>query len=271
METHFLLAGVSALALSATAVAAQDVAVVELSFGSMDLSADSNNDGDFDDSSVFMLTGQAFARTGNYVLEIQGQTTGSVDDTDDAENSSSFGAVVHYIRPLGAGNLGFAGGVLGGTNVEENDGAIYGLLAVNYGGDNWSVGLGNISVIQGQDDDDQVKTMTYVSGAYSFDVAQNTSLQFGGYYGQGISSQYSAEDVDMLGAELNATIYYDVADNMTAHFGISSFRLEDENDEQANGTDISFGLSIVIGGSRDRIPFDTPDFHREMTWADEAF
>ncbi|MCI2399994.1 hypothetical protein [Aliiroseovarius subalbicans] len=268
MKKTYLLASASALLLSVAPVAAQDAALVELNLNYMNLATASGNDGDFDNAAVGVLNGQGFFRTGDFVIELQGTTTTSVDDTDNAENSTSFGVVGHYMLPYRNGTAGLAFGLQGGTNVEESDGAIYSLAALNYAENNWMVGLGATGVVYGQRGDDQVTALGYLQGAYDFDVAPDMSVRVGGYLGLGQTS-----DDTVHAGELSATLYRDFSDTMAGHVGVSAFALQTDS-KQANGWSINAGISIAIGGSnsgvRDSIPFDTPNLHREMTWADEA-
>ena len=263
------LASVLALGI-APALHAQDVALFEFTLGSYDLSAEDDNDSDFDNGGVFVPNGQAQFRLGNVIAEIQGTTTSSVDDGDEDENSSSFGMFGYYAGQLNGAEIAFGGGVAGGTNVEESDGTWYTQATVAYARDGWSIGLGRLSYLGGQGSDDSLQGFTFLQGAYGYQFGSGTLLTAEGYYGQGKTS----DDPTVTGYNLELGVEQPLSDKVSATASVGKFGLLRDDEPRANGVSFSLGLNVAIGGNmstaKSSLPFDTVNLHREITWCDEA-
>lgn len=275
MIQNKLRVATAALLMAPMAAQAQgmEVAMIELKLGSYDLSYYEDNDGDFDASGVLTISGQALFRRGSVMLEIQGMTTDSVDDGDDDENSTSFGSFGHYIFPILAGEGGVVTGLMGGTNVEENDGQGYALIGLNYGADGWHAGLGHSSLLYGQDGDDTLQSWTYMTGGYGFDLPGGIRLDLSGYVGQGKTDD---DDEPVTLYEVNLDLGYEVASGVQLSAGVSLFELRARgggSSDGANGAEYSLGLTMALGrnaaNAKEATRFDVPNFHREITWADE--
>lgn len=253
-------------------------AVVDMNVSNFDLSREGDNSTDFDASSVFLPNGQARFRLGSFVGEIQGTYSTNVEgaDLEEEENSTSFGMFGHYVTPTASGEAAFSLGTVGGTSVEESDGVWYTSLGASYAQDGWMVGIGRLQRLGGEEDD-TLKDFSYLQGSYTHALSEQASLFASGYYGIGNADGLEGVASPVHGANIDIGGSYMVSDQMTLSASIGRFILETQDTlltNRSNGYSVKVGLSIALGGSsaqaKSAVKFDTPDFHREVTWCDET-
>lgn len=260
------------------------LAIFDMNLSKFDLSADTNNN-DFSEPNVYLPNGQARFRLGNFIGEIQGTYSTSVDiDVVDfgsgpvtygkGDSSSSFGMIGHYVAPMASGEVAFSFGTMGGTQVYEEGGIWFTNLGAGYSQDNWMIGLGRIGYVGGKDSNSQIENFTYVNGSFALPVSTKTELVASGYIGQG--NVFNASYHPITGANIDLGVSHKINDQISLSASVGRFLLENDvnNNNQANGNSIKLGISIALGGrsqdARNAIRFDTPDLHREMTWCADA-
>jgi len=248
------------------------IALFDIQISSTDLGR-SGNDSDFDDSGVFGFNGQARLRYDNIGVEIQGAlNTDANDSSVDDEIGTSFGVLGHYIMPFASGDAVFTGGLLGAQSQSDSQGTAFGLIGASYATNAFNIGLGHAEQFAGDRDSDQPVSFTYLQGGLNFGLWDAYDLGISAYVGE--SSEGDGSDNNFH--ELNITLGRDFNDRMRGTAGIGIFNVEGDgggSGNEAEGAYFSLELSISLGGTpsqaRDAIPFDTPYFHRVMSWTDE--
>lgn len=275
MKFGWMLLGalsVAAPAFGQSTDSSNGFASIDMNLSTFDLSRHDDNDSDFDEAAVYLPNGQARVRYGDFIGEIQGTFSSSVDDNDDDENSSSFGMIGHYVVGVGTGEAAISLGTMGGTNVEESDGSWYSLIGAGYAQDGWALGVGRMNLLGGQDSDDSLVNFTYLQASYAHDLNDKTSLFASGYYGSG-KTDY---DPTVTGYNIDLGVAHAVSDQMTFTASVGNFGVSNSSggSNQAKGYSVNLGLNFAVGGAskqaKDAIRFDTPNLHREMTWCDEV-
>jgi hypothetical protein len=291
-----LVYAVAVSAVLATPVWAQDqerdlgVAIFDLNASIYNLQGSRYSSGAWTDfnsfsaNSVMVPNGQARFRLGNFIGEIQGTVTGNLDrgyyagddlvpNVEKDDISSSFGMIGHYVRERDEYNLAASLGFLGGQDAQESDGSTYSLVGAGVARDNWLIGVGNMHYIGGptESGDGRLVNLNYLQGSYRHDFNDAFSLVAAGHYGRGAEQK---ERVDVSVYNIDLGVSYNFTDQVALTASVGRFALErGENDKKVEGTNVTLGLSIALGGvskaARDSIQFDTPNLHREVTWMDE--
>ena len=259
------------------------VAIFDMNLSKFDLSADTNNN-DFSEPNVYLPNGQARFRLGNFIGEIQGTFSSSVDIDEtiyaddgvygEGENSVSFGMIGHYVVPMASGEVALSFGTMGGSSVGLSEGTWYANLGAGYSQDNWMIGLGRVGYLGGSERDSQIENFTYVNGSYALPVSAKTEFVASGYIGQG--NVLEAAFAPITGANIDLGVSHKINDQISLSASVGRFILENNvnTNGQASGNSIKLGISIALGGrsqaARNAIRFDTPDLHREMTWCADA-
>ena len=247
------------------------VGYVELSFGTMTMQDE--NDGDFD-GTPSSFSGQAFARLGeNFALEIQSYGTTATDADDDDTTSRTYGVFGHYMRDFGPGTVGAYLGTAFGSKVDDPDNLRYHIVGIGYAFNGFVASVGYADHTGGDSEGDDQRDMRFLSAGYTHQFNDMWSVGLDGLVGHGNS--FGTDDARFH--ELMLGVSYDLSETIRVTGSVTRFRLEDDDPvpEQANGTEFTLGLSIALGGSnssvRSDMPFDAPNLHRPISWADEAF
>ena len=260
---------------NAPSYSAADIGYVELSFGSLTLGDDSN-DGDFDGTPT-SISGQAFARVGDFVLEVQSYGTTSTDAQTHENGSATIGVFGHYMMDIGPGTAGAFIGTTLGNKVDDEDFMHYHVIGIGYAISGFVFSAGFADHADGDDEQDDQRNLRFLTASYSHQFNDMWSIGVDGLIGRGNAFRAgTGGDGDARFHDLTIGVNYDLNERVRFTGSVTHFSLENDRSVlTANGTELSLGLSFAVGGgnseARSAIPFDAPNLHRPISWSDEAF